>query len=111
MANAASVAVLWALLMLIVMSLSLPTSEAAGVPESEPLTVLKVAQEGLFRTLKETTEPAGALDFGTKEYSWFAMAWVDGVPEMLSVEDVDCEVVPALDVAAADVAALELEPP
>jgi hypothetical protein len=53
MANAARVAVVWALLTLITILPSVPTSEADGFPESEPVTVLNVAQDGLLRMVNE----------------------------------------------------------
>jgi hypothetical protein len=50
------------------MLLSAPTFEEDGVPESEPVELLKVAQAGLFVMLKVTDWPLGALTVGTNEY-------------------------------------------
>jgi hypothetical protein len=52
--NAGSVAELADVAALISMLLSAPTFEAAGVPESEPVLLLKAAQAGLFLMLKLT---------------------------------------------------------
>jgi hypothetical protein len=51
------------------MLLSEPTFEAEGVPESEPVEVLKVAQAGLFVMVKLTDWPLGALTVGVNEYA------------------------------------------
>jgi hypothetical protein len=52
MANDGSAADFCELLTLMRMLLSVPTSEAVGVPESVPFVLLKLAQAGLFWMLK-----------------------------------------------------------
>ncbi|HEV7136830.1 MAG TPA: hypothetical protein VGN43_09370 [Steroidobacteraceae bacterium] len=47
--------------------LSVPTFEADGVPESEPVVVLKSAQAGLLLMRKLTAVPLGALTVGINE--------------------------------------------
>jgi hypothetical protein len=49
---------------------SAPTFDADGVPESEPVELLKAAQAGLFLMLKLTVWPLGALTVGVNEYAW-----------------------------------------
>lgn len=54
MANGASLAEVLPLLALITMSLSVPTFADDGLPVSEPVVLLKVAQAGLLEILKVT---------------------------------------------------------
>ena len=73
---------------LMTMLLSVPTSEAEGVPESEPLAMLKLAQAGLFWMLK----PSAPLEFctaGVNEYSWPTWAFVEGEPLIVGAEESD----------------------
>jgi hypothetical protein len=68
MVNAGSAAEFPDALASISILLSEPTLEADGVPDSEPLELLKVAQAGLFAMLKLTDWPLGALTVGVNEY-------------------------------------------
>ena len=54
-----------------------------GVPETVPVAMLKVAQEGRFCTLKESASPSVSLAVGVKLYAFPATSAVEGVPEMV----------------------------
>jgi len=73
------------------MLLSVPTSDPDGVPEIEPSAILKVAQSGLFWTLKATASPVGFWTVGVNEYGWPTSACVEGEPAIDSAEDFDVE--------------------
>ena len=60
-----------------------PTFAVVGVPETVPLAMLKVAQDGRFCTLKESAAPAASLAVGVKLYGYPATSVVDGVPEIV----------------------------
>lgn len=55
---------------------------AVGVPDSVPVAMLKVAQAGMFWTLKESAAPA-SLACGVKAYAVPTVSVVAGVPVML----------------------------
>jgi hypothetical protein len=61
-----------------------PTLVAAGVPESLPVAVLKVAHDGLFWMLKAAVLPV-LVSVGVKAYAEPATTAVDGDPDSASV--------------------------
>jgi hypothetical protein len=61
---------------------SVPTSDAAGVPLSCPLAMLKLAHAGLLLIEKVRPLPAGSLAVGANEYATPTVALVAGVPEI-----------------------------
>src|SRR5450631_3609816 len=80
MVKAASEAVAVPLSTLMTMLVKLPTSAAAGVPESSPVTLLKFAHEGWFWTEKVRASPFGSLAVGVKLYAAPTLTDVAGVP-------------------------------
>jgi hypothetical protein len=80
MANDGSAADFWESLTLMMMLLSVPTSAAAGVPESVPFVLLKLAHAGLFWMLKLTGWPEEFWTVGVNEYGRPTWAFVEGVP-------------------------------
>ena len=52
-----------------VMFVYVPTSAAAGVPDNSPVALLKVAQLGVFFTLKVSAAPLGSVVAGVKLYA------------------------------------------
>jgi hypothetical protein len=66
-----------------------PTSAAAGVPLSCPVTVLKLAHEGGFAMENVRLLPDGSLAVGVKEYAVPAVTLVPGVPEIVGPEAPD----------------------
>jgi hypothetical protein len=63
-----------------------PTLLLVGVPDSRPVEVLKVAQEGLFTMANASAWPSGSLADGVKLYAIVACTDVDGEPEMDGAE-------------------------
>jgi len=59
-----------------------PACVAAGVPVSEPVAVLKIAQDGLFATLNASALPSASLALGVNAYALPVVTAVGGVPEM-----------------------------
>jgi hypothetical protein len=60
-----------------------PTFALAGVPETVPVAMLKVAHDGRFCTLKESASPSVSRAVGVKMYGVPAISVVDGEPEMV----------------------------
>ena len=60
-----------------------PTSAAAGVPDSRPVEVLKVAQSGLLLMLKASVSPSASDAVGTKLYALDAFTAPGAVPEIV----------------------------
>jgi hypothetical protein len=67
-------------LTLIVIPPKVPTSAAAGLPESAPDVVLKIAQAGLLAIEKVNLAPAAAVTVGSKAYGVPAATTAGGVP-------------------------------
>src|SRR5688500_16094714 len=65
-----------------VMLPKLPISSSAGVPESTPVEVLNVAQDGRFAMLKVSGLPSGSEALGWKLYVASASSEVTGEPLM-----------------------------
>src|SRR5579883_834466 len=59
----------------------------AGVPESWPVAMLKLAQLGLLLTENDSVFPAESLAVGVKEYAEPATTLLAGVPVMVTVEE------------------------
>jgi hypothetical protein len=72
------------------MLVSVPTFPDAGLPVSEPVVVLKVAQAGLWAILKVTRRLL-VVTAGVNEYSWPTTMAVAGEPLMVSDEPTGCQ--------------------
>ena len=77
----------------------------AGVPESLPVEVLKVAQDGLFWMLKVSVSPSASLPVGWKLYAWPAVTEVVGEPEMVGGRFVGAAAVTAIENALSEAVA------
>ena len=81
--NAGSDALLDPSLALITIPGSVPTLLAAGVPDSWPVVVLKLAQDGLAAIEKVSFAPPASLALGRNIYALETVACVTGDPEIV----------------------------
>src|SRR6185503_2521756 len=72
----------------------MPTSAAPGVPDNEPVDVLKVAQVGFASIPKSSASPSASAAEGVNEYEDPWLTLVAGVPEIVGA------LLPALTAAA-----------
>jgi hypothetical protein len=82
-ANAGSAVLAWPSLTRMRMLENVPALPVPGVPFRRPLVDEKVAQVGLFCTLKVKVSPSGSLAVGVKLYALPVVTDVAGVPEMV----------------------------
>ena len=79
---------------------NVPTDD--GVPESVPVEVLKLAQDGLFWIVKVSVSPSASLPVGWKLYAWPAVTEVVGEPEMVGGRFVGGAAVTAIENAVSE---------
>ena len=71
----------------------MPTFAAAGAPLSRPLTVLKLAQEGLLAMENVRVLPEGSVAVGVNEYAVPAVTLVAGEPEIVGPDEAAATVI------------------